>query len=139
MSVMQRSATTSWVRADAQVIWRARRAADERVSASDRVVIITRGGLSPKSSTTRVVVTDPATVERLRRAFNALPVGWIGTHGCTLDPPQYTVEFAASEHGKPDIVAKAFCGDTSVTVNGKPAATLEGFERTLEPLFDKER
>jgi hypothetical protein len=80
------------------------------------------------------VVTDRAAVDRIERAFNALPVSYLGTHGCTLSPG-YKLEFKTTKDSPADVVVIALCGRASVKINGKAAATLDGFESTVAKLF----
>jgi hypothetical protein len=127
MSVARRTATTTWVRADAQVVWRSRRDPAERVSPEDRVVIVTLEPAitpDPGHAPHEFLVTDGRTVERLKNTFNDLLVAVPGPTSCT-GAPDYTLRFAMTATSPPDVVANLQCGQTTVTIHGRTAATLD--------------
>jgi uncharacterized protein YceK len=102
VAVAARTATTSYLRVDAQVVWRPTRDAATIVPARDRVVTVTTKGQAH-------VVADATTVDRIARVFNALPVTPPGESSC---PPQngvYAIAFARTRSSGPDITASLMC------------------------------
>ena len=139
VSVGRRTETTSWVRVDAQVVWRDARDPAEHVPASDQVVTLTPDpAVQPDSGSAphRVVVTDGRTVERLERSFNDLPVAVPAVRSCPLTPT-YVVEFSATKTSAPDVVATLRCGGVAVTIHGRRASQLEAasFSADIAALF----
>jgi hypothetical protein len=120
---IQVSVTSSWVRVDAQAVWRARRDPAERVPATDHIVTIT---LDTSNDRPRpIVVSDRNAVNRLESSFNHLFVAVPAvSNGCGFEPT-YTVRFSTTRTARPDVVATLFCGGARVTVGGHASATLD--------------
>lgn len=113
------------------VQWTEPRPADEHVPADDAVVIVSviRAFQPGKPVVRRVVVTDPAKVADIARAFDAVPVappGWVsGCYELTSNTVSYRIEFATSPTATPDLVASAApCSPLAVTVHGRPRPAL---------------
>jgi hypothetical protein len=119
------------VRVDALVGWTLPKPANELVATSDRVAITTRAqGFSPVVAAGRVVVRDAAGFRRLRQAFDGLKVAppneVVHCPAITEKSYTYTVAFAGSEEGSPDIVATTgACRGVSVVAAGKTAPQLD--------------
>jgi hypothetical protein len=131
------------IRVDSVVGWTAPRPADEFVSPRDNVMIVsTVHAYEPGMPVgRRVVVSNPTRVRPIVRAFNQLrltpPDGPFG-HECGLirnNAVVYRVAFATAPTARPDIVASLQCYRVGVTVNGRPAPTLQNLpNRSLNEL-----
>ncbi len=135
ISVSDQGPNAAWVRADAQVIYRPDRASDEFVSTQDRVVVIEQTSLSStddhKRPYARVVVTNPADVQRLRDTLNGLLTMPDEFENCPMETgtePVYRLSYQRTTTSAPDLVAttRGFCiAGTAVTVRGHSRPGLE--------------
>jgi hypothetical protein len=123
----------SIARVDTLVGWTAPRAADETVSAKDRVVTVqvVRGFEPGKPVTKTVVATDPQVVSRIVLAFDALRLAPPNTvHSCPMltgTSVSYRVEFSTAPAANPDVTATiAPCGPVAVSAHGHTAPPLDG-------------
>ena len=122
---VEANAKGSVVVVEARVLWVEPRPAASFVPARDRVVTVT-AVLEDKRSTVvrRDVVTNPAEVARIRRAFNALHTNPPGIPSCspgTETPVDQRVGFAVSSGAPPDVVAvsSGACPGGAVVVNAR--------------------
>jgi len=124
-------AGTSIVNVVGVVQWTALRTADEHVPAADHVVIVSvfQEFQPGEPVLRRVVVSDPAKVAEITRAFDGLPVTPPGpVANCVAlrsHTTAYRIAFATSPTAPPDLVATdAICNPIRVTVGGHPSANL---------------
>lgn len=122
VTVTARTATTTWVRVDAQVVWRARRDPATLVPAADRVITLTAVPEPTDAPTPRpLVVTDATNVRRLGHLFNTLPVAVPGADGCGRidDGTDYTVAFRRNLTAEPDVTATLTCSIVTAHASGR--------------------
>ncbi len=129
--------TGSWVRADAQVLWRPER--DPTTFLPDNIHAITisrKPNRQPDSNpgAGRVQITDMKAVTELVDAFNELTVAVPGEdHGCGMTP-SYTLEFRSRASAAPELTATIYCRYVQVTINGHDAATLAKSAALSQPV-----
>jgi hypothetical protein len=135
--------TSSTIRVDAQVVFSPRRTDEQKVPASDAVVVVTRSGFlasgAPAAgSETR---TDPPTVQRLASILDRLPAAVPGASSCPSFSLGYQLAFAAHPGAPPDYVAITRpCDQVIVKVGGvtvQPALSdIDGaLTQAVAPLF----
>lgn len=120
----------SAVRADGQAVWILARPAWERIPADARTLtVIARAG---SASSVPVTVTAPATLRRIERTIDSLPVEQPAWSSCPFEsspPIEQTLTFRTSPGAPP--VARVIehpggCAFVSVSVGGRVGDSLDG-------------
>jgi hypothetical protein len=110
VSVSARTATTTWVRADAQAVWRARRDPATLVPVTDLVITVGHS-----------VIDEMTDVARLVRELDALPVAVpTVSHGLCTQKTQMrvTIEFRRTSDAAADVSVKTTCNHLEVNERG---------------------
>jgi hypothetical protein len=134
LRIVGNAAGAGVVRVDSEVAWTAPRPDDEFVSPRDHVMILStiHAYESGKPVGKHLIVTEANLVRPIVTAFNSARVeppagtlrfrecGYIGLHDIV-----YRIAFATTATATPDVVATLQCAAISVTVNGRPAPSLQ--------------